>query len=91
MNLLRLAFTLRTSLGRALTLAASPRVPRRLKIIAVAAAIFIISPLNILGDIPLLGIVDDVALLGLLLNWFVRAAERHENTVDGSADLAPKA
>ena len=53
------------------------RVPRRLKIIAVVAAIFIISPLNILGDIPFLGLLDDAALLGLLLDWFVRSAERY--------------
>jgi uncharacterized membrane protein YkvA (DUF1232 family) len=50
----------------------------RLKLTALALALFILSPLNILGDIPLLGIVDDVALLALLINWFVRAAERHE-------------
>ncbi|HTD33467.1 MAG TPA: hypothetical protein VK665_07400 [Candidatus Elarobacter sp.] len=36
-----------------------------------------LSPLNILGDIPLLGIVDDAALLALLVGWFVRSAERY--------------
>jgi uncharacterized membrane protein YkvA (DUF1232 family) len=46
----------------------------RLKLQALAAAMFILSPLNILGDIPLLGILDDAALLALLLAWFVRAA-----------------
>lgn len=53
------------------------RVPRRLKIIALAAALFILSPLNVLGDIPLLGMFDDAALLGLLLDWFVRSAARY--------------
>jgi uncharacterized membrane protein YkvA (DUF1232 family) len=46
----------------------------RLKILALVAAVFILSPLNILGDIPLLGILDDAALLALLAAWFVRAA-----------------
>jgi uncharacterized membrane protein YkvA (DUF1232 family) len=75
MGLLRLLLTSRRNLGRALTLIQSARVPLRLKIMAAVAALFIISPLNILGDIPLLGIVDDAALLALLLGWFVRAAE----------------
>ncbi len=62
----------------------------RLKLMALGLALFILSPLNILGDIPLLGIVDDVALLALLLNWFVRTAERHEAsaTVDGTDLMA---
>jgi len=81
MNLLKLAFTLRNTAMRAVELARDARVPMRLKLLALAAAIFILSPLNILGDIPLLGIVDDVTLLALLLNWFVRASERHATIV----------
>jgi uncharacterized membrane protein YkvA (DUF1232 family) len=53
----------------------NPRVPMHLKVIAVAAALAILSPLNILGDIPFLGLFDDAALLALLLSWFVRTAE----------------
>ena len=41
---------------------------------AIAACLFIISPLNLLGDIPLLGIFDDAALLGFVLTWFNRAS-----------------
>ena len=78
MGLLKLLFTSRRSLARIPALVQSARVPMRLKLIALALALFIISPLNILGDIPLLGIVDDMALLALLVNWFVRTAERHE-------------
>jgi uncharacterized membrane protein YkvA (DUF1232 family) len=78
MGLLKLFLTSRKSLGRIPALVQSARVPMRLKLLALAAALFILSPLNILGDIPLLGIVDDVALLALLINWFVRTAERHE-------------
>lgn len=51
----------------------NPRVPLRLKIIVAVVALFIISPLNILGDIPLLGMFDDIALLGFLADWFVKA------------------
>ncbi len=78
MGLFKLLLTSRKSLGRIPALIQSARVPMRLKLMALAAALFILSPLNILGDIPLLGIVDDMALLALLLNWFVRTAERHE-------------
>ncbi len=74
MPLFRLFLTSRRNVVRAFALVQDPRVPLRLKLLTLAGAIFILSPLNILGDIPLLGIVDDVALLGLLLGWFVRSA-----------------
>ena len=74
MGFFKLLMTSRQNLGRAIALVQDVRVPLRLKLMALAAALFIISPLNILGDIPLLGIVDDAALLALLLGWFVRSA-----------------
>jgi uncharacterized membrane protein YkvA (DUF1232 family) len=74
MGLIRLLLTSRRTLVRAGSLLRDPRVPLRLKLLALAGALFILSPLNVLGDIPLLGIVDDAALLALLLSWFVRAA-----------------
>ncbi|BDE04939.1 hypothetical protein WPS_02150 [Vulcanimicrobium alpinum] len=76
MALIRFLVTSRTTLTRAYTLARDARVPLRLKLLALAGALLILSPLNILGDIPLLGIVDDAALLGLLAAWFVRQAAR---------------
>jgi uncharacterized membrane protein YkvA (DUF1232 family) len=90
MGLLKLLLTSRRSLARIPALVQSARVPMRLKLTALALALFILSPLNILGDIPLLGIVDDVALLALLINWFVRAAERHESgpTIEGTDLMA---
>ena len=54
----------------------SPEVPLHLKLIAAGLALLIISPVNILGDIPLLGVLDDVALLSLLAGWFVGVAGR---------------
>jgi uncharacterized membrane protein YkvA (DUF1232 family) len=63
----------------------SRRVPLHLKLIAAALALVILSPLNILGDIPIIGMVDDVALLGVLAGWFVAAAARHDalQTIEG--------
>jgi uncharacterized membrane protein YkvA (DUF1232 family) len=57
----------------------SERVPGGLKLATVAFALLIVSPLNLLGDIPLLGVVDDVALMGLLLGWFLRSAHVHDD------------
>jgi len=74
MGLLKLLLTSRRNAVRAYALARDARVPLRLKVLALAALLFILSPLNILGDIPLLGIADDAVLIGLLLNWFVGAA-----------------
>ncbi len=77
------------SFGAAFRLMRSHRVPLHLKLIAAALALLIISPLNILGDIPIIGMVDDVALLGMLAGWFVAAAARHDalETIEG--DLVP--
>jgi uncharacterized membrane protein YkvA (DUF1232 family) len=66
-----------------------PEVPLHLKLIAAGLALLIFSPLNILGDLPLLGLLDDVALLALLAGWFVGAAARHSavSTIEG--ELVP--
>ena len=85
MGLFRLLLTSRRTLGRAYALARDVRVPLRLKLLAGFGALFILSPLNLLGDIPLLGLFDDAALLALLLGWFVRAAAPY----DAPAALQP--
>jgi uncharacterized membrane protein YkvA (DUF1232 family) len=74
MGLLRLLLASRRTLARAYALARDSRVPLRLKLLALAGVLFILSPLNLLGDIPLLGFFDDAALLALLASWFVRVA-----------------
>ena len=81
----RFLFASRSQLSRIPALLASSRVPMRLKLMALGAALLILSPLNILGDIPLLGIADDVALFGMLAAWFVRNAESSlaAVTIDG--------
>ena len=76
-RLLRL-YRIRTTLVDAYRLLRDPLVPLRLKLIVLGLALLILSPLNILGDIPVLGLVDDVALLSLLAGWFVGAAARSQ-------------
>ena len=77
MGLLKLFLTSRRTAVRAYALFRDARVPLRLKLVALAALLFVLSPLNVLGDIPLLGIADDAVLIALLLSWFVRAASRY--------------
>jgi uncharacterized membrane protein YkvA (DUF1232 family) len=74
MGLIRLLLTSRRTISRAWRLARDERVPMRFKIMASIGVLLILSPLNLLGDIPLLGFFDDAALLGFLLSWFVRVA-----------------
>ena len=74
MGLLRLLLTSRRTVVRAWHLARDARVPKHLKVLAALGVLLILSPLNFLGDIPLIGFFDDAALIGLLLSWFVRVA-----------------
>jgi uncharacterized membrane protein YkvA (DUF1232 family) len=76
MSVLRLGYLLLTTFRRASLHFMNPSVPLKLKVLALAAVAFVISPLNLLGDIPLLGILDDVVLFGFVLNLFIRASDR---------------
>lgn len=77
MRLLRLLFAAKTAIFRTFPLVRDARVPLALKLIAVAVALLIVSPIDVLGDIPVLGALDDAALLTLLCMWFVGQAGRH--------------
>ena len=88
-NWFRFGLSARKTAFSAWTALLDARVPRRLKFIALAAVLFVISPLNLLGDIPLLGIVDDSALLGLVLVWFTRASLPYTNTLNGGPIARP--
>ncbi len=72
------------------------RVPVALKAITVLLAVLVISPLDIFGDIPVLGLLDDAVLLTLLSMGFVAVAraivERPVGTRAGerSTSLATK-
>lgn len=85
MKIFRTFSAARKELPRLLPLLRDSRVPMGAKIAAGLGAAFIISPLNILGDIPLLGFLDDAALLLFLTHWFVRYAESHLATANAQA------
>jgi len=75
-NLLKIFAATRRAVPRILPLFRDARVPLWLKIATAVTAVFIISPLDIFGDIPIIGIFDDAALLALLANLFVMVADR---------------
>ena len=75
MKIFRTLSAARRELPRVLPLFRDSRVPTWAKVAAVIATIFIVSPLNILGDIPLLGFFDDAVFLGVVVHFFVRFAE----------------
>ncbi len=60
---------------RAWPLMRHARVPLALKLGAAAAALVIISPLDPFADVPILGVLDDAVLLGLLATLFVAIAQ----------------
>jgi uncharacterized membrane protein YkvA (DUF1232 family) len=49
-----------------------PRVPKRLKIIPMGVIIYLISPLDFISLIPVIGQLDDLAILILGVRWFIR-------------------
>jgi hypothetical protein len=44
--------------------------------------LFVLSPLNLLGDIPLLGTIDDAGSLTLVMLWLTRVCAPYQNTID---------
>jgi uncharacterized membrane protein YkvA (DUF1232 family) len=75
MKFLRLLGAARLSIPRVIPLMRDPVVPFWLKAATVGLALAIVSPLDLLGDIPVLGLFDDAALLALLVSAFVVIAE----------------
>jgi uncharacterized membrane protein YkvA (DUF1232 family) len=76
MKPLRMFFAARRKLPQVLPLMRDARVPLWAKVAAALAAVLIVSPLDLLGDIPVLGLLDDVALLMLVLHLFVTFGEQ---------------
>jgi uncharacterized membrane protein YkvA (DUF1232 family) len=76
--LLRLKFFwgLRRYAMRVARLFLDRRVSPGLKLFAVLGGLVAVSPLDLLGDIPILGALDDVALLALIAALFVRFCPR---------------
>ncbi len=56
---------------RAWPLMRDQRVPTGLKAVTAFLALLIISPIDVFGDIPVLGMLDDAVLLTLLCMLFV--------------------
>jgi uncharacterized membrane protein YkvA (DUF1232 family) len=77
-------YRMRRALADSWRLLFSPNVPRHLKVVTLVLAVLIFSPLNILGDIPLIGIFDDIALLTMLASWFIGRASRFETYGNGN-------
>ncbi|HEV3154311.1 MAG TPA: DUF1232 domain-containing protein [Candidatus Baltobacteraceae bacterium] len=61
---------------RVLPLLRDERVPLGLKVGTCIMGLLIVSPLDVFGDIPVLGLLDDAVLLTLLAAAFVLLAER---------------
>jgi uncharacterized membrane protein YkvA (DUF1232 family) len=71
MALPRLFYVAVSSAKRAWPLLRDERVPRGLKVVTAILALLIVSPLDVFGDIPVLGVLDDAVLLSLLCMLFV--------------------
>ncbi len=57
--------------------AQDPRIPERDKTVIMALAMLIVSPLDLIPDwIPFLGILDDLILLALILDYFFSVLEQ---------------
>jgi uncharacterized membrane protein YkvA (DUF1232 family) len=75
-KLFRTIASVRHEIPRIVPLFRDARVPAWAKAAAVLAAVLIVSPLDLLGDIPLLGFFDDGALLLFVVHLFVSFAEK---------------
>lgn len=71
----------KAAIFRTVPLVRDTRVPLSLKLIAAAVALLVISPIDIFSDIPVLGALDDAALLTVLCVWFVSQASKHVEPV----------
>jgi uncharacterized membrane protein YkvA (DUF1232 family) len=78
---MRLFLVAKTAVLQTLPLVRHTRVPASLKLIAAVLALLVISPIDIFSDIPVLGVLDDAALLTLLCVWFVSQASKHVEPV----------
>ncbi|HEV2037880.1 MAG TPA: hypothetical protein VGQ96_04660 [Candidatus Eremiobacteraceae bacterium] len=65
-------WSLRRNAARVGRLFLDQRVPVALKALTALAALLIVSPVDLLGDIPVIGVIDDTLLLMLLAWLFVR-------------------
>ena len=88
MRVMRLLIAAKTAIFRTVPLMRDVRVPLALKLVAGAIALLVISPIDIFSDIPVLGALDDAALLTLLCMWFVARASRHVDAAKPGSAIA---
>ena len=73
-SLWRLVPAIGRLLGR---LAADPVIPRRAKIALVAAAVYLLNPVDLIPDaIPLVGYLDDVLIAAVVLDGVLSTVDR---------------
>lgn len=77
MRILRLLMAAKVAILRTVPLMRDARVPLALKSLAIAGGVLVVSPIDLFSDIPVLGALDDAALLTLLCMGFVHFASRH--------------
>ncbi len=80
MKLLRLVVSAKTAVFRAIPLLRDARVPAVIKAAAVGAGVLVVSPIDLFSDVPVLGLLDDAALLSLVCVLFVRFASPYVRT-----------
>ncbi|HEU5287420.1 MAG TPA: YkvA family protein [Candidatus Limnocylindria bacterium] len=77
-------------------LARDPRVPRQQKLVLGALAAYLAFPIDIIPDfIPVIGQMDDVAVVILALDWFIKNAppevvEEHMSRIAARDDTLAK-
>lgn len=77
-------------------LARDPRVPRQQKLVLGALAAYLAFPIDIIPDfIPVIGQMDDVAVVILALDWFIKNAppevvEEHMSRIAAHDDTLAK-
>jgi len=75
-NFFRMISTAVSEVPRLVPLVRDERVPLWSKVLLGAVALLVISPLNLFGDIPGLGFIDDATLLLFVVHVFVNFAEK---------------
>jgi uncharacterized membrane protein YkvA (DUF1232 family) len=96
--MLRLLRSLPAVAALAAKVARDPSLPRPVKIALLAAAVYLVSPLDLVPDVvPLLGYVDDLLILAIVLDGVLHFVDRNlllrywpgtERSLDGLARTA---
>lgn len=76
MKVIRVLVKAKSAVFRTIPLMRDARVPGALKAATAVLAVLVVSPLDLFGDVPVLGVLDDAALLTLLCMAFVAIAEQ---------------